>query len=97
MSTSIINPSICIPRIENHINKNDIYNTFSLYNFGKIDRIDLITTKNKQSQRAFIHFKYWYNTFKSNIVKNYLLNDKDVKIIYDEPWFWKCFINKAKK
>ena len=87
--------SICIPMVEDHINKKNLYDTFKKHNWGEINRIDLVKVKNKQ--RAFIHYHYWYNNNKSNFVYNLLNNDKDVKIIYDYPWYWKCVKNYSIK
>jgi hypothetical protein len=83
--------SICIPRLEKKITKQKILNTFKQYNWGIIHKIDLITIKNYK--RAFIHYKTWYNNEQANNVKNYLLNNLDIKIIYDAPWYWICRLN----
>ena len=40
--------------------------------------------------KVFIHFKYWYNTPKSLKVREILSSGLDFKIIYVEPWYWKC-------
>jgi hypothetical protein len=45
--------------------------------------------------RIFIHINKWYNTDNANIAKERLLNGKDIKIIYDDPWFWKISVYKA--
>jgi hypothetical protein len=38
---------------------------------------------------VYIHFRRWSNTENANIARERLLNGKEIKIIYDEPWFWK--------
>ena len=40
--------------------------------------------------KVFIHFKYWFNNEKSLKVKEILWSNLDFKIMYVEPWFWKC-------
>jgi len=84
------NPSICIPQLNKNINKNIILTTFNKHNFGKIKKINLI--QSGKIQIAFIHFYYWFNTKKSLKVKNILLLGQDFKIMYDDPWYFKCVI-----
>ena len=82
------NPSICIPKVDRNITKKFIYDVFNRHLLGKIKKIDMIP--NKKYFRVFIHFDYWYNTEKSLKVKEILANNLDFKIMYVEPWFWKC-------
>ena len=58
------------------------------YNFGKIQRVDLVRKYN--TQKAFIHYDYWNNNEKVSQIKGWLLEGKDIKIIYEDPWYWKC-------
>jgi hypothetical protein len=44
--------------------------------------------------RVFIHMN-WNSTMDANKVRERLLSDKEVKIIYDEPWFWKVRANRS--
>ena len=82
------NPSICIPKVDQNISKNFIYSVLNRYNFGEIKKIDMI--KMNKGSKVFIHFKYWYNTDKSLKVREILSSGLDFKIIYVEPWYWKC-------
>ena len=79
---------ICIPKVRTNISKNYIYNIFNKYNFGKIQRVDLVRKYN--TQKAFIHYDYWNNNEKVSQIKGWLLEGKDIKIIYEDPWYWKC-------
>ena len=81
-------PIICIPKVDRHIKKNQIYQIFNQANFGKIRKIDLINTN--YTKRAFIHYDYWNNNEKVSQIKGWLLEGKDIKIIYEDPWYWKC-------
>ena len=83
-----MNPSICIPKVDRNITKNFIYNIFDRHNFGKIKKIDLV--KMNKVNKVFIHFEYWYNNDKSLKVRELLSSGYDFKIMYIEPWFWKC-------
>ena len=44
--------------------------------------------------RVFIHMN-WNSSGDANKVRERLLSDKEVKIIYDEPWFWKVRANRS--
>ena len=81
-------PIICIPKVDRNINKQFIYNKFAKLNFGKIKKIDLINTN--YTKRAFIHYHCWNSNERSTKVKNWLIEGKDIKIIYNKPWYWKC-------
>ncbi len=89
-------PSLCIPRIiDNSITKNDIYKVFNKYNWGPISRIDLVNKNN--STRAFIHFKFWFDSPKNLNLKSKIENGESINIIYSKPWFWKCSLSKIQK
>ena len=48
---------------------------------------------NYHFKKVFIHFKYW-NEDKQHI--RAMLNEgKVIKIVYDNPWFWKCSLNRS--
>lgn len=93
-------PSLCIPRLQGGYN-NDITHirkVFEKLNFGKIQRIDIIERKNDKGdsfKRAFIHFEKWYNTEYVQDIRNKLISGKEIKIVYDNPWFWKVSANKS--
>lgn len=94
-------PSICIPRVFAEISRKQIKDTFSkvLSNEDCIERIDMIRkNKNNDSyQRVFIHFKYWPNDERSTMLKNRLTNGQDIKVVYNQPWFWKCSASRVPK
>ena len=84
------NPSICIPKINVNTPKHFIKNIFEKHNLGKIKKIHIVSTN--KFNKAFIHFEYWYDNVKSLKVREYLNNQLDFKIMYNEPWYWKCFV-----
>ena len=88
-------PIICIPYVNNDIHKKQLCDTFNKYNFGRIKRIDLI--KINKSQRAFIHYIYWNDNIKTKQALEWLNNGDDIKVMYDEPWYWKCSAFKSMK
>jgi hypothetical protein len=92
--------SLCIPRISNNIGYKDIYNCFMKLNIGLLHRVDIVEKKNAKgllTKRVFIHFKNWLDTENATFVKERLYSDKDIKIVYDYPWYWKVSLNKSQK
>jgi hypothetical protein len=45
--------------------------------------------KGEKFNRVFVHFRCWNDTENANTARERLLNGKEIKIIYDDPWFWK--------
>ena len=86
-------PSLCIPRVFINIDETRIRRVFDELNIGIIDRIDIIcktTPKGEKFNRVYVHFKRWFiNNTNADTARERLLNGKDIKIIYDDPWFWK--------
>ena len=90
-------PSLCIPRIFENVTQQYIQNIFEQLNLGKINRVDIInrkTEKGQQYKRVFIHFHKWNTNDDSINARHRLLSGKDIKIVYDNPWFWKVSANK---
>lgn len=90
--------SLCIPRVAPSVYKKDIYDIFNRLNIGEISRVDLIerqTANGEKFKRVFVHFKTWYNNEKANQMKERFDSGKDVKLVYDDPWFWKLSVSKS--
>lgn len=91
-------PSICIPRVFSNITWKQVKDVFEELKLGRIDRVDMIKKENEKGekfQRVFVHFKFWNNrNDNAKKVRSKLLNGDEVKIVYDDPWFWK--ISKSK-
>ncbi len=98
---SITEPSICIPRVSSNITKPYIKNIFEqIFGNNSIERIDLVKktySNNKLYYTAFIHFNYWNDSSNVQAIRNRIMNNQTFKIVYSEPWFWKCSISKAIK
>ena len=85
-------PVLCIPRVHRNINETRIRNIFDERNMGTIERIDIVGKKNDKDNnfnRVFIHYREWNDSENAIVARERLLEGKDIKIIYDEPWFWK--------
>jgi hypothetical protein len=44
----------------------------------------------KPCKRAFIHFTKWGTSADATKFRTDILQGKQVKVVYDEPWFWLC-------
>lgn len=86
-------PSVCVPRIYMNISKERVYDVFAdLFGHTAIERVDMIERQNKEGEpykRAFVHFKSWPRTEQSTEVRLKLLNGEEVKVVYDQPWYWR--------
>lgn len=85
-------PSLCIPRVFPNIDEKRIRRIFTDLALGEIDRIDIIGKtgeKGEKFNRIFVHFRRWFASANSDTARERLLNGKEIKIVYDDPWFWK--------
>ena len=85
-------PILCIPRVVDHITENQVKNIFTELNLGIIDHIDMITKNNEKGEkhkRVYVHFKKWFSGNNASLAKERLLNNQEIKVIYEDPWFWK--------
>jgi len=90
-------PSLCIPRVFNNIDESRIRQVFNEIGLGKIHHIDVIERKNEKGEpfkRAYIHFESWYWNEDAQAARRKLITGKEIKIVYDNPWFWKVSANK---
>ena len=87
-------PSLCIPRLFHSITRPRIEKVINEMQFGEIDYIDLHL--GRDYQKAFIYFKTWFTTSFAISIKKRFLDGEELKIIYDDPWFWKCSLNRSR-
>ena len=91
-------PSICIPRVFNNITDKKIRQVFDELSLGKISRIDIVKErKNEKGEvfnRVYIHFEKWFWNEDAQTARRKLILGKEIKIIYDKPWFWKVSASK---
>lgn len=94
---AVSSPSICIPRtfptIRGEQTKRAVFNTFRDLRVGYIDRIDTVHKTDKHGERfctVYIHLKWNMDNQLARETRQKLLDGQDVKVVYDEPWFWKC-------
>jgi len=92
--------SMCIPRVHVNVTRAQILKVFYKLNFGKIDRVDIIhkkTLKGDEYKRVFLHYIEWNMHDQAVFVKERLSSGKDIKVVYDFPWYWKISLNKSDK
>lgn len=93
---SIVQNSICIPRIDFTIPKSTIVKTFESLNIGNIVRVIEIPFKDSNKYKRIIVKLEWNNSEMSNRILTRFQEGKNVKIVYDpqSPWFWICVPNR---
>ena len=94
-------PSICIPRVFKSITRKDIFGVIEKLELGAVDRIDMVSKVNERGEcynKVFIHFKVWNKkTPTAQATREKLLKGEEIKIVYKEPWFWKCTASRVEK
>ena len=92
-------PSLCIPRVYPNIKEDRIRRIFQELALGELDRIDIVnktSEKGEKFNRVFVHFKTWYTEGNAEVARKRLIEGKDIKIMYDDPWFWKVSAYKER-
>lgn len=84
--------TLCIPRVFTNISENrirDVFYDLKLGHIGRIDMVSKVSPTGEKFNRIFIHFERWFDTVNADSARKLLSEGKDIKVIYDEPWFWK--------
>ena len=86
------NIQICIPKVHKKYTYKWIFQIINKYKLGKIKNINITPYHNTTHfNKVVVEFHYWHNNKKNLSINQRLDNKGDIKIIYDAPWFWKCF------
>ena len=96
MNTADKNMSLCIPRAFENISEARVRTVFEKLDIFTIDRVDVVLRKNEKGdayKRFFVHIKEWAQTSDAQKAKERLIAGKELKIVYDDPWFWKVSLN----
>jgi hypothetical protein len=93
----VTHPSICIPRtfisIRGKPIKAAVFETLRDLRIGHIERIDVVQKTDSRGERyctIYVHIQWNMRNELARDTRQKLLDGNDVKIVYDEPWFWKC-------
>jgi hypothetical protein len=102
--TPITHPSICIPRTFTSIRgkpvKTAVFATIRDLRIGHIERIDVIQKTDARGERyctIYVHIQWNVRNELARETRQKLLDGNDVKIVYDDPWFWKCTMSTMEK
>jgi len=97
-------PSICIPRtfptIRGEQTKRAVFKTFRDLRIGFIDRIDTVHKTDKNGERfctVYVHLKWNMDNKLARDTRQKLVDGQEIKVVYDEPWFWKCTASTIEK
>jgi len=101
---AVEHPSICISRtfttIRGEQTKRAVFNTFKDLRVGHIERIDTVHKTDSRGERyctVYVHLRWNMESKLACDTRQKLLDGQDVKIVYDEPWFWKCTMSTMEK
>ncbi len=100
----VTHPSICIPRtfptIRGEQTKRAVFKTFRDLRIGFIDRIDTVHKTDKNGERfctVYVHLKWNMDNKLARDTRQKLVDGQEIKVVYDEPWFWKCTASTIEK
>ncbi len=101
---TMTHPSICIPRtfptIRGEQTKRAVFKTFRDLRIGFIDRIDTVHKTDKNGERfctVYVHLKWNMDNKLARDTRQKLVDGQEIKVVYDEPWFWKCTASTIEK
>ena len=63
----------------------------------KNDIVKKTDRNDREHLRVFVHFSAWHDNEAAQKARQMLLNQQDIKIVYDDPWFWKIWASKSTK
>jgi hypothetical protein len=90
---------ICIPRIDSLIiSKENIKTTFqkTLGSNECIKNIVFINNRdNSHFKKVYIYLNFWPNNDKSQYIRKQLLDNIQLKIMFNDPLFWRCSMIKT--
>ena len=81
-------PILCIPRVSNQITEKKIRDTFECLDLGQLNRVEIRKGVGKHNM-VLIHYKYWLDHGNALMANTILNENRNIKIIYEDPWFWK--------
>ena len=78
-------PSMCIPRVFENINEQQVREVFEQLDLGELDHVDIIerrSEKGEKYKRIFIHFSKWYWNDDAIAARRRLIEGKDIYSIH---------------
>ena len=90
--SAIQNISLFVPHIYSNFTSAKVSEIFNGLHIGEVKSVDLVPKMDSNSKRynaAYIHFTSWHNTKIAHDFQERLLDPKkEVKVMYDYPWYW---------
>ena len=100
----VTQPSICIPRtfptIRGEQTKRAVFRTFKELRIGHIERIDTVHKTDKNGERyctVYVHLTWYSDNKLACDTRQKLVDGQEIKVVYDDPWFWKCTASTIEK
>ncbi len=90
-------PCVCIPHTHDTewgFVKDRFEKVFGLHCVKRVDIISKRNKKNKMYNCVFVHFNKWPENPTAQGVRQKLMNGESIKLIYDFPWYWKCYASR---
>jgi hypothetical protein len=82
--------SICIPRVEQSLSKEYIYNVFDKLDVGIIESMTEIPLRNDSThKRILLRIRWNTKNDLSYRLKEQLKNTGSIKVVHCMPWYWK--------
>lgn len=90
-----LSQEICIPRMENNISKDYIYQIFKKLDIGKIINIQETPLYNDtEFKKVMLRVKWNTQIPKISNIMDQLNNGKSIKLVHSEPWYWKIVLKR---
>ena len=100
--SSINVPSIYVPRVHNSVTWQEMKSVFEeILGEDSIKRVDIVKIKPREGDkpppfnRAYVHVKKWNPD--NQHVRDKLLAGESCKVVYDDPYYWLCVLDKTQK
>lgn len=87
---NIPNISLYIPRVFKNIGGKRIEAIFHSLRIGKVRSVNFTPKVGKHGHynSVSIHFDYWYDNVAALNFQERVIQGKEARIVYDDPWFW---------
>ena len=85
--------SICIPRVMYFVNSEQITSVFAhIFGENLVSQVDMIERQDNKTGEGFYLVFVHFNSTNEHLdpFMSKLESEGEVKVIYQEPWFWKC-------
>jgi hypothetical protein len=99
--SAIKNISLFVPHVYSNFTSAKVMEVFNGLHIGEVKSVDLVSKMGSDSKHynaVYVHFTTWYDTKVARDFQERLLDPtKEVKVMYDHPWYWIVLENKGKK